>query len=150
MLCHLGTPCGPIRPWCLPSSGRGHYKRFFYWRSEGTQRARPNARTRRGDLATSEPCWNAEFWRIRLLTPSFSRNEGMLVDYSVHIPRTRCYRDGVVIDENFPLADVSEHLELLDTVVWVDLCTPDGDDLALLADELGLHELAVEDAIKLR
>jgi len=32
----------------------------------------------------------------------------------------------------------------------VDLCTPDGDDLALLADELGLHELAVEDAIKLR
>lgn len=74
----------------------------------------------------------------------------MLVDYSVHIPRTRCYRDGVVIDENFPLADVSEHLELLDTVVWVDLCTPDGDDLALLADELGLHELAVEDAIKLR
>lgn len=77
-------------------------------------------------------------------------NDGMLVDCSVHIPRTRCYRDGALIDENFPLAEVSEHLELPDTVVWVDLVTPDGDDLALLADELGLHELAVEDAIKLR
>lgn len=64
-------------------------------------------------------------------------------------PRTRCYRDGVIIDEDFPLADVSEHLDLADTVVWVDLATPDREHLALLAEELGLHELAVEDAIDL-
>lgn len=63
--------------------------------------------------------------------------------------RTRCYRDGVVIDEGFSLADVSEHLEAADTVVWVDLCRPDLEDLARLAEELGLHELAVEDALTL-
>lgn len=73
----------------------------------------------------------------------------ILLDYSMLTPRTRCYRGGVVIDEDFPLASVSEHLELPGTVVWVDLCSPNVDDLALLADELGLHELAVEDAIQL-
>ncbi|MDX6229228.1 MAG: hypothetical protein QOI76_2618, partial [Frankiales bacterium] len=26
-------------------------------------------------------------------------------------PRTRCYRNGVLTDENFPVEDVSEHLE---------------------------------------
>jgi magnesium transporter len=30
---------------------------------------------------------------------------------------------------------------------WNDLCAPDVDDLRLVADELGLHELAVEDAV---
>ena len=34
-----------------------------------------------------------------------------------------------------------------DTVVWVDLCGPSRDQLHELADELGLHELAVEDAL---
>jgi magnesium transporter len=62
------------------------------------------------------------------------------------VPRTRCYRNGVLTDEDFPLADVSEHLEEASAVVWVDLCTPDVADLQLVADELGLHELAVEDA----
>ncbi|HET7431218.1 MAG TPA: magnesium transporter CorA family protein [Nocardioides sp.] len=62
------------------------------------------------------------------------------------MPRTRCYRNGVLTDEDFPLADVSEHLEEASAVVWVDLCTPDVADLQLVADELGLHELAVEDA----
>ncbi|WP_241981352.1 magnesium transporter CorA family protein [Cryobacterium algoritolerans] len=64
-------------------------------------------------------------------------------------PRTRCYRDGLLVDEGFSLADVSEHLEVPDSVVWVDLDDPGEDDLALLTDELGLHELAVEDALSL-
>ncbi len=64
--------------------------------------------------------------------------------------RTRCYRDGVLIDEDFPLADVSEHLEEPNTLVWVDVCAPDRDDLRLIADELGLHPLAVEDAVTRR
>jgi magnesium transporter len=34
-----------------------------------------------------------------------------------------------------------------DGLVWVDLVQPTADDLAELADELGLHELAVEDAL---
>lgn len=61
--------------------------------------------------------------------------------------RTRMYRNGQLEDEDFPLADVSEHLELGDCAVWVDLCAPDHTELALLADELQLHVLAVEDAI---
>ncbi|TFD28251.1 magnesium transporter CorA family protein [Cryobacterium cryoconiti] len=64
--------------------------------------------------------------------------------------RTRCYRDGTLVDEDFPLAEVSEHLALPDSVVWVDLSDPGESDLALLAGELGLHELAVEDALTLR
>lgn len=65
-------------------------------------------------------------------------------------PRTRCYRDGTLVDEDFPLAEVSEHLDLSGTVVWVDLADPSEADLARLAGELGLHELAVEDALTLR
>jgi magnesium transporter len=44
------------------------------------------------------------------------------------------------------LADVSEHLHEDSALVWVDLCAPDATDLQLVADELGLHHLAVEDA----
>ena len=60
---------------------------------------------------------------------------------------TRCYCKGTLEAEGFPVADVSEHLERADTVVWVDLCGPSIDQLHELADELGLHELAVEDAL---
>ncbi|WP_242665369.1 MULTISPECIES: magnesium transporter CorA family protein [unclassified Nocardioides] len=49
-------------------------------------------------------------------------------------------------DEDFALADVAEHLRDDSAVVWVDLCAPDAADLQLVADELGLHRLAVEDA----
>jgi magnesium transporter len=56
------------------------------------------------------------------------------------------YRDGVLEQEDFPLADVSDCLAPSDTIVWVDLCTPTGDELHELAEELGLHELAIEDA----
>jgi magnesium transporter len=63
------------------------------------------------------------------------------------MPRTRCYRNGVLVDEDFPIAEVSEHLDEPASLVWVDLCAPDTPELSLLADELGLHELAVEDAI---
>ena len=64
--------------------------------------------------------------------------------------RTRCYRDGTLSDENFALADVSEHLHEPDAVVWIDLCAPELDELRLVAGELGLHELAVEDAVHAR
>jgi len=62
------------------------------------------------------------------------------------VPLTRCYRNGVLTDADFPLADVSEHLQEDSAIVWVDLCAPDVADLQLVADELGLHALAVEDA----
>lgn len=60
---------------------------------------------------------------------------------------TRVYRKGVLEAEGFPLADVSEHLEERDTVVWVGFCGPSKEQLHELAGELGLHELAVEDAL---
>jgi magnesium transporter len=60
---------------------------------------------------------------------------------------TRVYCKGVLEAEGFPVADISDHLERPDTVVWVDLCGPSIDQLHELADELGLHELAVEDAL---
>jgi len=60
---------------------------------------------------------------------------------------TRVYRKGVLDAENFPVADVSEYLDEPDTVVWVDFCGPSKEQLHELAAELGLHELAVEDAL---
>ena len=60
---------------------------------------------------------------------------------------TRVYRDGVVVAEGFPVEDVSEHLADPGNVVWLDLEDPDRDDLAVLTEELGLHHLAVEDAV---
>jgi len=60
---------------------------------------------------------------------------------------TRAYRRGVTVAEGFPLADVSEYLKAPDTIVWVDFCAPSKEQLYELAAELGLHELAVEDAL---
>src|SRR5436190_9898463 len=60
---------------------------------------------------------------------------------------TRVYRNGVMERENFPLHEVSDYLEQPDTVVWVDFCGPTKEQLDDLACELGLHELAVEDAL---
>jgi magnesium transporter len=61
--------------------------------------------------------------------------------------QTRVYRKGVLEAEGFPVADVSEYLTDPDTVVWVDFCAPNKEDLHELAEEVGLHELAVEDAL---
>jgi magnesium transporter len=61
--------------------------------------------------------------------------------------KTRVYRKGVLEAENFPVAQLSDYLEQPDTVVWVDLCPPTEQDMHALAQELGLHELAVEDAL---
>lgn len=63
-------------------------------------------------------------------------------------PMTRVYRKGILEAEGFPVSDVSEHLAGPDTVVWVDLSGPTKEELHELAAELGLHELAVEDALE--
>ncbi len=60
---------------------------------------------------------------------------------------TRAYRDGAVVDEGFDVDLVSDQLEVPGTIVWLDLEAPTGDDLAVLVEELGLHPLAVEDAV---
>jgi magnesium transporter len=61
--------------------------------------------------------------------------------------RTRLYRSGRLVEEDFPVDQVSEGLELPDGVIWVDLCQPDPAILAVVADELDLHDLAVADAV---
>lgn len=60
---------------------------------------------------------------------------------------TRAYRGGRLEKEHFPVEDVSDYLGEPDTVVWVDLCAPTHEDLEVVARELGLHELALEDAV---
>ena len=63
------------------------------------------------------------------------------------MPRTRLYRKGVLEAEDFPVAEVSDYLTDTSAVVWFDLCEPTEADLASISEELGLHELAVEDAV---
>jgi magnesium transporter len=60
---------------------------------------------------------------------------------------TRVYRGGVLEAEGFAIADLSDHLAEPDTTVWADLRAPSKQQLHELAGELGLHELAVEDAL---
>jgi magnesium transporter len=61
---------------------------------------------------------------------------------------TRLYRDGVLEAKDFPAAQISEFLQQPDTVVWLDLCEPDQQDLAVVSQEFGLHPLTVEDAVQ--
>lgn len=61
--------------------------------------------------------------------------------------RTRLYRNGVLEREDFPVADISDHIVDPNVVVWLDFCAPTASDLAAISEELGLHELAVEDAV---
>jgi magnesium transporter len=61
---------------------------------------------------------------------------------------TRLYRDGVLVLEDFPVEDISDHLDAgYPNIVWLDLCAPTTADLAMVRVEFGLHELAVEDAL---
>ena len=50
--------------------------------------------------------------------------------------------------EDFPLTEVSDHLADEETILWIDLCGVTAEHLHQLPDELGLHELAVEDALE--
>src|SRR5258705_9577651 len=60
---------------------------------------------------------------------------------------TRLYRDGVLAAEGFPVAEVSDHIADPSSVVWFDFCEPSAEDLVAISEELGLHPLAVEDAV---
>jgi magnesium transporter len=62
--------------------------------------------------------------------------------------RTRAYCDGILEESDFPVAHVSDYLARDGVVVWVDFCGPSAGDLHELAEELGLHELAIEDSLE--
>jgi magnesium transporter len=59
---------------------------------------------------------------------------------------TRVYRNGVLEEEGFDPARVSELLEERGTLVWLDLEDPSDDELALIEAEFSIHPLAMEDA----
>jgi magnesium transporter len=60
--------------------------------------------------------------------------------------QTRVYRNGVLEAQGFDPAKISDYLAEPDTCIWLDVCRPTPGDLAVVADELGLHPLAREDA----
>ncbi|AVR95696.1 magnesium/cobalt transporter CorA [Pseudoduganella armeniaca] len=49
---------------------------------------------------------------------------------------------------DIPVADISDHIAVPDTFVWVALKDARADELAVMQEEFGLHELAVEDALR--
>ncbi len=49
---------------------------------------------------------------------------------------------------DIPVADISDHIAEEDTFVWVALKDAQADELAEMQEEFGLHELAVEDALR--
>jgi magnesium transporter len=57
------------------------------------------------------------------------------------------YQNGRKLGD-IPIEDISEYVSRPDCFVWVALFEPDEAEMTLLADEFGLHELAVEDARK--
>jgi len=61
--------------------------------------------------------------------------------------RTRVYRGGRLVKEGCSIAELSGHLGDPEATVWFDLCSPSRAELDKLGDELGLHELAVEDVL---
>ncbi|GAA2240452.1 magnesium transporter CorA family protein [Kitasatospora cystarginea] len=60
--------------------------------------------------------------------------------------RTRLYRSGNLILEDFPAEDISEYVSDPSAMVWLDLCAPTPADFEMISEEFGLHALAVEDA----
>ncbi|MGV8969980.1 MAG: magnesium transporter CorA family protein [Microbacteriaceae bacterium] len=60
---------------------------------------------------------------------------------------TRLYTDGTLTATNFALEDISEHANTPGCTVWVDFVSPTATELAVFEEELGLHNLAIEDAL---
>ena len=61
---------------------------------------------------------------------------------------TTCvYREGVREDHSLPFEQISDVLEQPDTLVWVDVNSPDESEVAQLGEEFGLHRLALADAL---
>jgi magnesium transporter len=61
---------------------------------------------------------------------------------------TLLYRDGKLVSKDFPVSEISDHLSKDGCMVWADFVSPTQDDLRSIEVELGLHHLAVEDALQ--
>jgi magnesium transporter len=61
---------------------------------------------------------------------------------------TRLYTDGVLSASGFPIEHISHYVGVDGCAVWVDFQSPAPGELDGLEQELGLHNLAIEDALK--
>jgi magnesium transporter len=61
---------------------------------------------------------------------------------------TRSWRNGEPGERDFPVEHVSDLIARPGTVVWVDYTDPRAADLEQVEEELGIHALAVEDAVE--
>jgi magnesium transporter len=55
---------------------------------------------------------------------------------------------GLSLERGVPIEDVRDYLRDPDTVVWMDVCDPGPEELAMLLEEFGFHPLALEDVAK--
>jgi magnesium transporter len=63
--------------------------------------------------------------------------------------RTRLYRSGELIKEDFPPDQISDELrQRHGCIIWLDLCEPNAAELDIIGREFGLHKLAIEDALE--
>ena len=60
--------------------------------------------------------------------------------------RTRHYRHGEIVDEEFSPSTISDVLKDPDSRVWVDVESPTDDELETIGSEFNLHPLSIEDA----
>ncbi|MFZ6993924.1 magnesium transporter CorA family protein [Curtobacterium sp. RRHDQ66] len=61
---------------------------------------------------------------------------------------TRSWRNGSAAERDFPVERISDLVAEDDTFVWIDYTDPDAADLEHVEGELGIHALAVEDAVE--
>jgi len=61
--------------------------------------------------------------------------------------QSRVYVDGILVDADVTLGNLKNFKRKRKTAIWVDLVEPTTQELELLGQELGLHELAIEDAL---
>ncbi|WIB25284.1 magnesium transporter CorA family protein [Curtobacterium sp. MCSS17_015] len=61
---------------------------------------------------------------------------------------TRCWQDGSSAERDFPVEQVSDLVARDGSFVWVDFTDPEPADLEHVEEELGIHALAVEDAVE--
>ncbi len=61
--------------------------------------------------------------------------------------RSRVYRSGVVTSEQLSVDQVAEIVQDSNVTVWLDFTSPQADDLERVQEILGIHELAIEDAV---
>ncbi len=66
---------------------------------------------------------------------------------SHHLVHSRAYRNGKLIESGFAVASLPEFSNQHETIVWIDVLNPDKHVLEQIASELGVHALALADAL---